>query len=474
MQKLYTKNQVKTIDALAMKSLAISSYELMVKAGNTLFKYLQHKKNLLIVTGPGNNAGDGFIIALRALEKGANVLIWSLEQVKNLPKDAKKAAQNYIDNGGEIIFEAPLKSCDCIVDAIFGTGLNRAIEGKYANAIKWINTQNNWVLSVDIPSGLDADTGSLYNCAVKARITASIICNKPGLFTNNAKDYCGELFLEKLDVKQNALLEVHSSTYLLDDSVLKVINSRNQNSHKGSFGQVVVVGGFDNMLGALILSGVSALKSGCGIVEVVSNNKQAALLVFSHPELIVATKLKNSRFLNSCQVIAIGPGLGLSTDAKNTLKLCISLNKPLVIDADALTLMANYPPFKSPVVLTPHPKEAACLLGTTVKNIQKDRLKAALKISEKFNAVVILKGAGSIVADPSGNVYICPYGHSGMATAGMGDVLTGVVASLIAQGYDAKKAAITAVVWHARVADKSTKGIGLVASDVIENLHTVI
>ena len=425
----------------------------------------------MVVTGAGNNAGDGFIIAHLAHQRGIKVVVWGLLSVEKLPEDARKAAELYITVGGQIIDAQPTDGFDCIVDAIFGTGLSRDVEGGFAQAVEWINQQNAKIVSVDIPSGLDADTGCIMACTVTADVTVCVIAYKPGLLTNHGKDSCGQLFLEDLEVPNELLCDYSSQISKLDVTVLKQdLFHHVHNSHKGSFGQALLVGGHDGMLGALMLAGRAALRSGCGMVEAITNCEQSVLISLQSPELITANSIKASRLISWAHVIGVGPGLGLNQESKEVLQYCIEQNKPMVIDADALTLSANTYVFSGIVVLTPHPKEAATLLNCDVADIQKDRISAAINISKTYQAVVILKGSGTVIANPNGKVAICPFGYSGMATAGMGDVLTGIVTGLMAQGFDAFNAAKTAVVWHALAAEDCLKGNGLIATDVIEQL----
>ena len=475
LRTIFTSKQIYSIDSIAAAYLNLSSFELMQKAGMAIYSYVQHYSNILVVAGAGNNAGDGFIIAQLALEKNQKVVVLCLVNVNNLPIDAKNAAENYLGSGGEITYEMPCAKFDCIVDAIFGTGINRAVEGKFAIAIKWINSQNSSIISVDVPSGLNTDTGTIHGYAVKATITVCVIGYKPGLITNNGKDQCGKLFLEDLDVPNCQFNSINSQIKLLDKTVLNNKHFlHHHNSHKGSFGKMMVVGGHDGMLGALILAGKSALNSGCGMVEVVSNNEHSVMVSVQCPELITASSIKTARFIEITDVIAIGPGLGLNQQSKDVLNYCLEQNKPMVIDADAITLVANKNIKLKNTVLTPHPKEAASLLNTDINSIQLDRISAALEISQKYKSTVILKGSGTVIAHTNGDVYICPFGYSGMATAGMGDVLTGIVAGLMAQGFTTIQAATTAVVWHSVAAENCNKGNFLIATDVIKNLHKAI
>jgi NAD(P)H-hydrate epimerase len=483
MNTLLTKKLIKAADTIAAKHLNIDSFELMQQAGAAIFSYLSNQSSLMVVTGAGNNAGDGFIIATLARKYGIKVQLWNLIAIDKLPPDAKQAAQNYLISGGEMTNNPTNNNnnsnninYDYLVDAIFGTGLSRDVEGKFAQAIHWMNAQKTPILAVDIPSGLDADTGEIKACAIKAETTVSVISLKPGLVTNHGKDLCGQLFLENLGVNNKQLEALNAKITLLDKSVLKNhALVHHHNSHKGSFGQVVIAGGHDGMLGALILAGRSALQSGCGLVEVVSNNKQSVMISIHCPELITANAIEASRLLSGANVIAVGPGLGLNQQSKEVLNFCLEQNKPMVIDADALTLIAHQNTLcSSETVLTPHPKEAATLLNTDVATIQADRINAAINISQRYGACVILKGSGTVVANTNGEVFVCPYGYSGMATAGMGDVLTGIVASLMAQGLSAVDAANTAVVWHSVAAENCHKGNCLIASDVITQLSNEI
>jgi len=474
MMPVYKKNQIKQVDELTANQLNINSFDLMQIAGNAIYSYVRHFNSLLVVTGAGNNAGDGFIMATLALKQGKRVKVCRFVSQESLPVDAQKAAQEYIIYGGEIVDKLPKDKYECIVDALFGTGLSRDVGGHFADAIKWMNIQSSCIVSVDIPSGLDADTGSICGCAVNADMTITVICYKSGLLTKNGKDLCGKLFLENLGMTPQILKKIPTKINLLDKSVLShKLLFHLHNSHKGSFGQVVIVGGHDGMLGALILAGTAALRSGCGMVEVVSNYKHTVIISIQHPELLTASAIDASRLLQSCDVLAIGPGLGLNQESKNVLRYCLKLKKPMVIDADALTLIAGKQTFSDNSVLTPHPKEAAYLLNTNVATIQSNRIAAAIEIAKKYKACVILKGSGSIIAQSNGQAYICPFGYAGMATAGMGDVLTGIVAALLAQGLKPIDAANCATVWHALAAEHCQKGKSLIASDVINNLDNL-
>ncbi|HHL31738.1 MAG TPA: NAD(P)H-hydrate epimerase, partial [Oceanospirillales bacterium] len=324
MHKLYLSKYIKAIDQLAARQLNISSYELMQKAAAAIFSYVRKHKNILVVAGVGNNAGDGFVLAQMARLAGIRVTVWCLTDSEKLPRDAKQAFNTYLKNSGTITFQQPEGTYDCLVDAIFGTGLNREVKGVFADAVNWINQQQIPVVAVDIPSGLDANTGGIMACAVRANITVSVICYKVGLFTNNGKDLCGRLYLENLGLEPSVFAAIPTDIHLLDSSILNhELFQHKHNSHKGSFGQALIVGGHDGMLGALILAGRAALQSGCGIVETVSNSDQAVMISLQCPELITASDIRASRLLKTADVIAIGPGLGLNQLSRDVLDYCI-------------------------------------------------------------------------------------------------------------------------------------------------------
>lgn len=481
MKPVFFSDQIKSLENSVMQQQNISSFELMKKAGEAVFSYLERFNNLLIITGPGNNAGDGFVIAKLALEANKKVTVLCLSDPQDLPSDARQAAIEFSQAGGKVhgSLHKPLPECqfDCLVDAIFGSGLNREISGGFAKTIKQLNRMKAFKVAIDIPSGLDADTGQILGVAFRADVTVGIICHKAGYHTLNGKDCVGQLFVEKLGWKDD---KNHSKTHLLNQNILQnTCLKRLENSHKGSFGSVTIIAGSSGVLGAALLAGRSALVSGCGLVEIVSSEQQLASLSLQCPELLTASSLKNSRLIHKATAIAVGPGLGTNANSKQIFEDSLKLNKPSVIDADGLNLLAeNFTSkaqssqFKLPAdcVLTPHPKEAARLLDCKTHDVQSNRIKAANDLATKYNSVIVLKGSGTLVCNPQGDICINPYGYSGMATAGTGDVLTGMIVSLMAQNLTAFEAAKTAVVWHAIAAESAKKGNCLIASDIINHL----
>ncbi|WP_395374650.1 NAD(P)H-hydrate dehydratase [Marinicella sp. W31] len=477
MEKLYSSKQCRQLDQLLADHLGISSFNLMQQAGAAVYQHIQHIPNVLIVAGVGNNAGDGYIIAELIRSNGYQATVWAVSPPDQLSDDALKAAQQYLAQGGTVIDKKPRKSFQLIIDALFGTGLNRPITGVFSEAVDWINQQSAPVLAVDIPSGLNADTGVIEGTAVRAHQTITMICHKPGLHTMHGKDLCGELMLESLnmnDEKNHWSAKVTPQAALLDEKLLSEHLTQNPHAcHKGSFGHVLIAGGQAGMPGAILLTAEAALRSGCGSTTLLSHPDHAASLPLRLPEAMSqAFDGKQPKLLKTPQAVAVGMGLGSSHWSQQLLESMFALNKPCVIDADALRLISQH---KIPAnsVMTPHPGEAAFLLDTDIASIQKNRLATCLTLSNRYQAVVVLKGSGTIISDGQ-QLFICPYGSANLATAGSGDVLSGIIAGLMAQGHHALLAAQLGVIWHAITGERSHKKRSLIASDISHELHLYI
>jgi hydroxyethylthiazole kinase-like uncharacterized protein yjeF len=363
------------------------------------------------------------------------------------------------------------------VDALFGIGLLRPIEGAFAALIARINGLGCPVLALDLPSGLCADTGRVLGCAVRADATATFIALKPGLLTLDGPDQCGTISVCDLDLAPESALAARGRS-VTPELFASRLKPRPKNSHKGMMGGVGILGGAPGMAGAALLAGRAALKLGAGRVYVGLLDNTALAVDTDQPELMLRRPVEI--LSPGCvTALAVGPGLGQGTDARDLLKLALSTDLPLVLDADALNLLAAHPVLAKQVrrrtaatLITPHPLEAARLLGLEVGALQADRLHAAIALSGKLNAVTLLKGCGSIIALPSGSWYINSSGNPGMASAGMGDVLTGLAAALLAQGWEAGPALLCAVHLHGVAADQLVEnGIGpagLTASETID------
>lgn len=432
-----------------------------------------------IVCGSGNNGGDGYEIARLARAAGRQVTVW---QVGAVPEngDALIARSAWLGEGGVTQpLEAPrLAEAELIVDALFGTGLNRTLEGEGLAAVRAIHAAARPVLAVDLPSGLHADTGVVLGEAVRATVTLSFVGRKLGLHTAQGPDHCGEVFFDGLGLPAQVHEDLHPIGGLLDVSDLRGwLPPRSRSAHKGSHGHVLVVGGDQGMLGAALLAGRAALRAGAGLVTVATRALHAAQLSAAQPELMsraVETPQQFRDAVTAADVIAIGPGLGQEGWGRLMLGAALESAKPLVMDADALNLLAAAPQRREAWVLTPHPGEAARLLGCKTSEIQVDRRAAVAALQKRYGGVVVLKGAGSLVQGRG--LSLCPYGNPGMGVGGMGDVLTGIVAAFIGQGLALETAAAAAVLAHARAGDAAAVSgeRGLLPSDLLLELRRVV
>jgi ADP-dependent NAD(P)H-hydrate dehydratase / NAD(P)H-hydrate epimerase len=478
--KLYRNEQIRELDRLAIHEHNIAGFELMTRAGHALFQQLRHScpnaRSFAVLCGSGNNAGDGYIVARLLLKAGLNVCVYALAEPDTLKDDALTAYHQYIACQGPIrLFqiEHDLK-VDVIVDGLFGSGLNRAVTGLYAQAIQTMNRSGAFVLAVDIPSGLNADTGNVIgHYAVQANMTVTFIALHQGLFTGQAADYCGEIVYASLAIPDELINTEPASAVRVQQQSLPL---RSRCSHKGSNGHVLVIGGEQGYSGAARLAGEAALRVGAGLVSIATRPAHASLINIGRPELMchgVETVGKLMPLLAKASVIAIGTGLGQSDWASELFSAVLALETPLVVDADALNLLARHPVKNPHWILTPHPAEAARLLNCTTQEVQQDRFASVTTLQAKYQGIAILKGAGTLIASTD-EIAISNTGNAGMATGGMGDVLTGVIAGLVAQGLTQKTAAQQGVYLHGKAADYAVKHDGergLLASDLFDYLR---
>ncbi len=480
--KLYTADQVRELDRIVIKDFGIPGIELMSRAGNAVFRHLRIKwpntKSINIFCGSGNNAGDGYIIGGLAKAVGLKVTVYAVAEPKNLKDNALIAYQDYIKANGAVVpfTDDKIAKADVIVDAMLGTGLNKPVADSYAQAIQAINNSRSRVIAVDVPSGLNADTGSVMGNAVKADCTVTFIGMKQGLLTGVAANYCGQIVYSSLSVPNDVFNKVACNSVRVDK---KIIPPRARCAHKGDCGRVLVVGGDQGMSGAVKLAGEAALRVGSGLVSIATHPAHAAFLNLNRPELMchgVENAAQLQQLLDKTNVILIGPGLGQSKWAVELFIAAIKSSKFIVIDADALNLLSHVPAKQAHWILTPHPGEAARLLGVTSAIIQQDRFDAAARIQAKYDGIVVLKGPGTIISDKS-DIAVSTTGNPGMASGGMGDVLAGVITGLIAQGYSLKDAAQQGVYVHGMAADLAAAQHGergLLASDLMPFLRQLV
>jgi hydroxyethylthiazole kinase-like uncharacterized protein yjeF len=432
-------------------------------------KMLPPNATALVVAGPGNNGGDALVVARLLKEARRRPIVVLAGSPDKLPVDAKAAYEKWLGADGEILSDIPSRHFGLVVDGLFGIGLTRPVGGRHAELIARMNAMDCPVLALDVPSGIDSETGRVLGCAVRATQTATFIALKPGLLTLDGPDHCGAISLHTLDVGCEETDGVRIDRSLFRQHVAP----RLRNTHKGSFGSVGILGGSTGMAGAALLAGRAALQLGAGRVYVGMLERLPCDPM--QPELMLRTA---EEVFALASVLAIGPGLGQTAAAAELLRRAIDVPLPLVVDADGLNLLATHPVFarhlarrETPVVLTPHPVEAARLLSASVADIQADRVDSALKLAAHFRADVVLKGCGSVIATADGRWAINTTGNAGLASAGSGDVLTGMVAALLAQAWPAEMALACGVHLHGTAADQLAADgcgpIGMTAGELI-------
>ncbi len=484
---LYRASQCRDLDRLAIEEFGISGNILMERAGETAFNVLRDRwpeaKRIAVLCGIGNNGGDGYVIARLAHEQGLDVSVYQVGDPARLQGDALAARQRLegVDVSATGYDGQDLAPFEVVVDALLGTGLSGEVRNPFLLAINSINQATAAVLAVDIPSGLNADSGLPCGLAVQADCTITFIGMKQGLLTGEAADYCGCIVFDDLKVPSAVYERIQpAATRMALAQQLSLMAPRKRSSHKGDFGHVLIVGGNFGMTGAARLAGEAALRTGAGLVSIATRREHAAVISSGRPELMshgIETGEALKELSGRASVIAIGPGLGQDDWAQELLAMAVARNLPLIVDADALNLLAQIDMQRQRWVLTPHPGEAARLLGETPAAVNADRFVAVGRLVEKYSATVVLKGAGTLVQSPSAVPAVCGGGNPALASGGMGDVLTGIIAGLIAQGLELDDAAQFAVCLHRKAADLATRGIGergLLATDLMPSIRRLI
>ncbi|MDD7805194.1 MAG: NAD(P)H-hydrate dehydratase [Endozoicomonas sp. (ex Botrylloides leachii)] len=483
---LYTAKSVRKLDKITIEHFGIDGFELMTRAGKAAFHLLRKQwldrsseREIQVFCGGGNNGGDGYIIAGLAKNQGFSVSVVSLKNPEALKDDAKKAWSFCYAAGVDIIpFDQHCTITDgIVVDAMLGTGLSREVLGDYRKAITQINEAGSPVLAIDIPSGLCADTGAELGIAVKAMHTITFIAIKQGLLTAMGPYCCGQLHFVDLGVPQAVYETQPPSCYrLCQNNLASLIKKRPAYAHKGLYGHVLIAGGNQGMPGAVILAAEAAMACGVGRVTVATQSEHLGALAVRRPEVMAKAVSTSSEFQAMTEgktALVVGPGLGQDEWAEVLLKEALKAPLPIVLDADALNLIACNPMLidgrKQPIIITPHPGEAARLLNLHAKIIQANRFDAVSALSKRFCATTVLKGAGSLICSHQ-NITLCSAGNPAMAVAGMGDVLSGVIGAFLAQGITENNAACLGVWLHSGAADELSlkQGeIGMLAAELI-------
>ena len=485
-EALYLTKHLRLCEQRALDEQGLTEEDLMMRAGvaalNTLKTHYPDVRAVAIFCGSGNNAGDGYVLAKLLFEHEFYVVVHQYKAVENLPPTAQHAALAALAAGIPFQYADDVidSEVELVVDALLGIGIEGDVREPIAHAIDLINDSGLPVLSLDVPSGLDADTGRVLGVCVNADVTITFIAQKVGLFTLDGVDYCGKVVCHNLQLA-HCLATLQPAVFKLDQQLLQgIIAPRRRNSHKGDFGHVLIIGGGPGMPGAVCLAAMAAFRVGAGRVTIATLPEHTTGILSLLPEAMVYPIDESDALLpllETATIGVIGPGLGESEWAGQLFQAAIAAQIPLVIDASALRMLAHNPQHDDNWVLTPHPGEAASLLACSTADIQLNRLKSAQLIQQQYGGTVVLKGAGSIVKSSEFETYICTAGNPGMASAGMGDVLSGVIGGLVAQGLSLADAAKLGVWLHAQAGDEAVLKQGergLIASDLMPYLRRQI
>ncbi len=509
--KICTAEQMRTLDALAIDKYNVPGLDLMENAGQGTVDCIVERfgdplgKNIAIFVGPGNNGGDGLVIARLLHHLGGLPSVFMLVPTKNMRGDAainlkelkKLPVPLYSITNIEQLTEAESHLSDIwlVIDSIFGTGLTRKVNGHFAEIINRINEFTCPLVAVDIPSGLHTDSGLPLGCSVKADLTVTFGLAKIGQIIHPGSGYTGELQVVDIGIPHEAVLESHIKTEALDKSVFELVPARSKDSHKGTFGHLLEVAGSQGKTGAAILCALGALRSGTGLVSLcVPNNINSIFEATLFEAMTIPLPESDSGFisfkdwftvykaLEGKSAVVIGPGIGTENETASLVrKLYTESELPMIVDADALNILAMTPEIiktaKAPRILTPHPGEMSRLANISKKDIQADRITTAQAFAVENNVYLILKGSDTVVAAPDGRVAINTTGNPGMAAGGMGDVLSGIIGGLLAQCIDSWEACILGVYSHGAAGDmlaEKTGGFGYLASELSEELPLVL
>jgi ADP-dependent NAD(P)H-hydrate dehydratase / NAD(P)H-hydrate epimerase len=479
---LYSTGQVRALDAHAINQLRIPGYTLMKRAGEAALRYLRTRYPVahrsVIVCGAGNNGGDGYVLARFAQAAGLTVTVMSAGDTAALRGDARQAYADFGASGGTVHAFDPelLNAGEVIVDALLGTGLSGGVRPELIPVIRAINAAGLPVFALDVPSGLDADTGAVLGEAVRAEATVTFVALKTGLFLGDGPEFAGTVFFDDLELAMEPAQQPRL-TRIVEAEIHAALPRRPRAANKGDFGRVLIVGGGAGMAGAARLAGEACLRAGAGLVTLATAPENVAPILAGRPELIcvaLTSEAVLAEALARANVVAVGPGLGRTAWARDALNQVLGSRKPLVVDADALNLLAENPvPARAGWILTPHPGEAGRLLGVPAADIQRDRLAALERLIARLGGTIVLKGAGTLVGARERIPGLCERGNPGMATAGTGDVLTGTIAGILAQCSDPWAAARVGVLVHALAGDAAarTGERGVLASDLVRELQ---
>jgi len=482
---IYQSTQIRELERLAEERFGISSEVLMQRAGKAALDCLLHHfpqaKKIAVFCGPGNNGGDGYVLARLAHERGIRVTVWQVGdhgKLKNQALHAFNSCQQAEVRIRPFGKEIDLQHPDVLVDAIAGIGFHDKPRDEMLRAIEAIEQLRLPVLALDIPTGVDADTGQVPGKAVRATVTITFIGLKLGLLTGNGATHSGIVSMSDLQLPTELFSSMPPAAETLAGSPLLngYLQPRPRDWHKGKSGHLVIVGGQSGMSGAVLMAAAAALRVGAGLVSVVTSPEHAHVLNVARPEVMVHA-VRNAEelplLLGRADCVVLGTGLGKSLWSQSLWKTVLQISRPILLDADGINLLAEFPQSRDNWVLTPHPGEAARLINETVADVQKDRLAAIKQIQARFGGTCVLKGAGSLIHSANQIPVLCDKGNPGMATAGMGDILSGVIGGLMVQGVPMADAAIIGVYLHAMAGDLAAQEgeRGMIATDLLPYLR---
>lgn len=485
-ENLYTREQIYALDNASVAS-GIPGIKLMKRASQAAFDLLQHyypNHHVRIFCGGGNNAGDGYLLAGLLAQRKIMVDLVQVVVEEKLTGDAKHAcdfAKEQVVKFFSMSDDQPIIKQGVLVDALLGIGSSGPLRENITTAINLMNGSGLPIIALDVPSGLNPDTGAVFGSVVNAAHTLTFIGLKQGLLTGKGPAVCGELHLADLQIPSSILdTQIPTTKRIFLDEQLKFLTQRKPDAHKGDFGHVMIIGGDSGYGGAALIAAEAAARTGAGLVSLATRPEHIVASLVRCPEVMVKGVVSGQELeplLARPTVLVIGPGLGRSPWSEQMLQQAVKSGLPLVLDADALNILAEGRVIpkntKGSWILTPHPAEAARLLGITTAEVQADRFAAIKKLQETYKACVILKGAGSLVIDQKQNISVVTAGNPGMATGGMGDFLSGILGGFIAQGISLGDAVRLGGVLHAVAADKAAEDVGqasLMATDLIPHL----
>ncbi len=509
--KLALNEEMREVDQITIEKYGIPGVVLMENAGNAVvdevLKIESSVQRVLVICGTGNNGGDGFVVARHLHNANKEIRVFIVGQPKDITGDAELNYQvlrkldiqidNVNDQGGLMKLEKLIPSQDVVVDAILGTGLVDSVQGIHKGVIETINRLSKYTVSVDVPSGVSGNTGKIMGEAVRAKKTVAFALPKIGNILYPGADYNGELVIRQIGIPKKAIREVGMKHHIITrDHITRLLPERPQNSHKGTYGKANIIAGSSGMTGAAILTCKAALRSGLGLLKLYIPESLNLLITTSVPEVVTVPLNEMRRGVininqiskiiddsKDIDVVAIGPGCGTASEMSELVRQMIeSVDCKMVIDADGLNVLAKNVKWlehrKSEIVLTPHPGEMARLTGLTIEEVTENPIETALQFATEYGVLVVLKSSRTIIATPQGEIFVNLTGNSGMATAGSGDVLTGIITGFIAQGMAPREACILSVYIHGRAGDimAGRKGeFGLLAGDIVSGLtHTIM